>query len=605
MTLKIDQIGIQEGYSGRIVRFSLLVRPEDQEVFILRGRLAAVFEVDTTGSKAEKGSLRKIAEDIFLQNYFTKSFVSNEGSIKDSLRQIEEHFENLEIKSVSYSVAVVLADLAYLARKGECSVAYFRGGQLLEIKGITGDTSRLQFFSGKVVGGDVVGLVSGTMKKDNSLQEFLKQMQSLDPTKNVALFLYVQEESLVIKHGGVSKLPEKKGIKAYLNSRLDSWEQKRSQGVYIRSDSKKVIHQSIKRTQKIIILLLGVLLIGSSIYTIYKTRLNKRAELLGSVLGESSQKMAEAEDLIGLNNEKARLIIEELEKNINSSKALAEGDQVSFVNQTLSQLQALRDRANNVSRIKEEDIYYDLSLKKPGSVAAAICGVGSTIYLSDTVGKIWSISLEDTKLSAEIFDSKSYPTLQNLVCAEESVYIASADFVDKLATDKADFTLENNILRENKEFKGFTDFKEYLGNLYFINSGSNSILKYSETNGNFNEPINYLLENQSLHNGYLIAINGSVYAAGESSVGMYLSGEKQEWEVKNLPGSNIKYSKMYLGGTPESLYLLNQATNEIWYFNKEGFYQGLFTFEKPITDFYVSADSIYILSGSGIYKRAL
>jgi len=605
MNLKIEQIGTQEKLSGRIVRFSLLIRPEDQTVFSLRGRVCAVFEVDTTGAQVEKSTLKKIAEDIFLQNYFTASFLSNEGGLKETLKKIGEHFEGLKVKQVSFVTVVILQDYIYMARKGNCCLAYYRSGNLLSVKGITADTGKLQFTSGLVTEGDVLGLTAGHLERDADFKGFLKRLQALDPVKSVAVFLYFEKDA-PIKPLAASTPPDSNyHLFATLRSRLDLWKQDRSKAIYIKSNGVKA-RQKAKKGWRMLLLFLIILLIGSTVFTIYKTRQRRRALLLGSVLGQSALRIAEAEDLLGLNNQKARDILEGIKKDLSEAQGLADKDQKEEVEQVEIRVAQLMDKANNVTRLGEENIFYDLGLKDPEAVGKSICSVSEGLFVADKRGRLWFLNTADN-IEVDILGDKTYPALAGAACGDDLAYMATIDSIDKVSFSAGNFSVTEGILGENKPTAGFSDFCEYADNLYFLEGGSGQIIKFIANAQGYSSGDSYLKEGQAATGGISLAIDGDVYVANKEAVDKYTAGSKTPWEAEGAPSSPRDFAKVYTSSSLDSLYLLNQASNEIWIFNKEGYYQGLAVLENnaPINDFSVEEATLFVLSGSKVYRAEL
>ncbi|MFH1895907.1 MAG: hypothetical protein ABH814_00320 [bacterium] len=592
MNLKIDQLGVCENLTGRTVRFSLLIRPEDQAIFDLRGRVCAVFEVDTTGSRVDKNALSKIAEDIFLQNYFVKHFINNEGGFKEVLRKIEDHFQTLEVKEVSFAAVAVLKDYLYMARKGSCSLVFYRSNTLFDIKGITADTGKLQFSSGMALEGDVLGLTAGHLERDDSFKDFLTRLQALDPVKNVAVFLYFEEESRVMPP--VSKW----------QSKLDIWLQARSKAIYVKSNGQK-----IKKSLwwKITLIFLMGLFLAGTVFTVYKSRQDKRSALVSQVLGENTARLEEAQDLAGLNNQKARDILTQVSANLTEAQKLAGKDQKAQIDIIFQKMEALFDRVNNVTRLGDSELFYDLGLKETGVLGRFVCDLASGLAVVDNSNRLWWLKLSDDVLKVDSLVEKSYPALQKMVCSEEAVYLASGDFVDQVSLSEDKVELLENILGEKEGFKGYADFSEYMDNLYFLKPSSNQIVKFVLGKDGFGEAVNYLDDDQSVSSGMGLVVDGDVYVGGRESVSKYTSGRQVDWELLNALSSDRELAKIYTNSSLSNLYILNRVVGEIWIFNKEGYYQGLVRLNnnETIDDFAVGNGFLTVLSGSKLYRVAL
>jgi hypothetical protein len=598
MNLKIDQIGTEEKLDGRIVRFSILQRPEDQDLFALRGRIAAVFEVDTTGSGVDKLSLKKIAEDIFLQHYFSKDFQNNEGVFKESLNKISTHFKDLGLSKVGFAAVAVLDDLIYVARKGNCGIPFFRNSVLEDIKGITADIGKVQAASGKALEGDVLCLTASVLERDDNLQDFLKRLQALDPTKNVALFLYFEKERL-------PQRPQPK--RSWLESKLDIWKQSRSKAIYVRPNGKSKPEGKKAAALKIAA---GVLLFGlaaSTMYTIYKTRLERRAQLFNKVLGESASRLTEAEEMVGLNNEKARKIIDEVTLELESNIKLAAKAQKEEIDSLLDRLSDLKDRANNVIRVGEGNLYYNLTLRDMGAEGSKLCAVGDGVAVVDKSGKIWFLKREDSEFESYIYKEKSFSTVVDIMCTGSSMFLASSTFVDKLSLDDGEFSLDEGLFEGSEDYRGFSSVQDYLDNLYFLKQQDNQILKYTAGDEGYSDPDNYLKEGEKIAGAVSFAIDGNVYIASQNDVTRFEGGVEVVWDFRGVPEDDKDFSKIYTDSGLDEIFVLNRAVNQVWVINKEGFYVRQFRIEgdSPIDDFAVGSGVLYILSGSKIYETSL
>lgn len=604
LNLKIDQIGTEEKLEGRVIRFSLLIRPEDQETYILRGRIAAVFEVDTTGSKVEKSSLKKIAEDIFLQHFFVKDFVSTEGVFKESLDRIREHFKGLNVQSVSFSAVAILHDLIYLARVGDCGLAYFRSGNFLEIKGLTNDTQKLQSFSGRVLGGDVLVLTASILERDNFLNDFLKRLQNLDPTKTVAVFLYFEEGAPMLTPTPLSNGNNKSNPQGKLLSKIDIWKQSRSRSVYIKQGSS--LHKKSSRLSKILSMIFLLGFIVSVVYTIYKSRLDKRSALLGAVLGENTQKISEAEGIIGLNNEKARQSLKEVLDSLEESKKIATKERSADLDILIAQVKNLLDKANNVVKVGEDKLYYDVTFKDASALGHKLCVSGDNLILLQQSGKLLFLNKKDGEMTVNEFNEKIYPTLPTISCENDSVFLAGESFVDKIVFGE-ETTLTSDILDADNTFSGFADFVPYGGNLYFLKPSSNEILKYQSSANGFGKSANYLEEGESVQDTLSLAIDGNIYANTTATIKRYQAGSEVFWELKNLPEGSTDFSTIYTDSDVNDVFVLNKALGQIWVFNKDGFYLRQIRLDSgsSISDFALGSGYIYLLSGSKIYSLQL
>src|SRR3990167_4622579 len=151
----------------------------------------------------------------------------------------------------------------------------------------------------------------------------------------------------------------------------------------------------------------------------------------------------------------------------------------------------------------------------------------------------------------------------------------------------------------------------YLANVYVLEKGSSSILKFTESDGDFTEGT-YLAEDQKadLSKAVAIAIDGSLYVLfSDGSINKYLRGSEQTFAITGLKKALSGPSKIFTSRDIEKIYILDKGNSRIVAIDKEGKFLEEYSSSviKSAKDFEVlEADKkILVLSGGKIYQITL
>jgi len=256
--------------------------------------------------------------------------------------------------------------------------------------------------------------------------------------------------------------------------------------------------------------------------------------------------------------------------------------------------------------VGEDQLFYDLSLREAAQ-GKALCATENGVALVDGGGKVWVLERIDGDFQSHIFADKAFPTLVDLVCSDSNITLASSGFVDQLAWDGEQFKLSENVLKDSEDFKGFVDVFNYLGNWYFLKPSSNEIVKYTVSDDEFTTAGNYLKDSESIVGARSLAVNGNLYLSVGDKIKRFEGGVEVLWSLKGQPEGGEDFTIIYTDSDLDEIFVLNAALNQIWVFNKEGFYvkQIRLVDNAVISDFALKSGIFYILSGSKIYETTL
>ena len=161
------------------------------------------------------------------------------------------------------------------------------------------------------------------------------------------------------------------------------------------------------------------------------------------------------------------------------------------------------------------------------------------------------------------------------------------------------------VIENDKEWEKIVDLAIFNGNIYLLDQGKNDIRKYMSTESGFGGGTSYFQPGQSFNLSSVnsFSIDGSVYIAGDSIMFKFTSGLQDAFKT-NLPDDNIDVNKIFTTKDLEKVYLWDKKRGTIYIMGKNGNYQEQINSKilSTASDFVVYNNSIYVLSGSKIYK---
>ena len=127
---------------------------------------------------------------------------------------------------------------------------------------------------------------------------------------------------------------------------------------------------------------LGALFLTSVVFTINKKRSNAHSEQVVQLLDKSKENLKKAEELIDLNNARAREYVRSSQESLTEAKALA-GEPSSDVTDLEERITKLLDQVNKVSRIDSPEVLYDLKAQREEVNPRNLVGIAESLFVSD------------------------------------------------------------------------------------------------------------------------------------------------------------------------------------------------------------------------------
>ena len=656
--------------------------PPEGELVEKRGRLFAV--VDITGGPNFDATLAgKLVWDTLTEEYFAETEEAPLKTLEQAILLAKNQLANPAPEEpesgpkAELHLAVVVvwgglpagkAGVLYLARFGKPTLLLKRGGQVREL--LTGEEPS-SVNSMLVEDGDVVILGSSAFSKSfpsANLPEisFLeREFASGAPVPGMAaiiLKLKVPEvgKSEVASPAGLKMEEESEAVpfaqkrRIKLPSLRSLWEKrpKRRQSLPFPSEDKVKISakQFVNRIKEEVgtriaagrerslakrhlkiglpkaIAALALIFLASVSLTIWQQRQRTRTEEFSRLLSSSEATIAEAEDLVGLADERAKELW---------GQAAEMLERATAINPKAAKLTSLKERAqtlfNSIERITpvtEKHLFYDLTLQPFGLAqgeqiqALSLAGSEKVIYVAEEkTGTTFAIARTTSPQAEEI--ASEIKGARKIVVGGDFLYLLTAEgfYRYNLKTGKKDTPIKFD--RYNKVTALDLYFERHI---YFLIPSENQIIRFWEFEGSYTRGFPWLKESVVLEETVDFTVDGSIWILRkDGSVLNLLGGEKELFSLKNLPTAITKPTAIYTRPNFKNLYIADgepaspsqggraaegePRQGRVVVFEKNGQFAKQFKGEvlTDLIDLWVSADekTLFLLTKDKIYKISL
>ncbi|MDO8741717.1 MAG: hypothetical protein Q7J11_01065 [Candidatus Roizmanbacteria bacterium] len=307
-----------------------------------------------------------------------------------------------------------------------------------------------------------------------------------------------------------------------------------------------------------------------------------------------SQKLNQAEQVSFLNMPSALSLIADSKQEVKKLTGL--GGQVKDLEKMIT------DTENKILK-KEEKKYsefFDLTVDDKGAKGDKLyLNKDGLLILDKDNGVLFNLSLDKKSLDKDQSSEIKKSSLIALFEGKKYFYVEGVG-VYQIVDGKVKKVIEND-----KDWGKIIDLAVFNGNIYLLDRGKNEIYKYLVTDSGFSTKSSYFQSGQSIDLSQVnsLAIDGSIYLAGDSVMVKYTSGSRDEFKI-NLPDDKVNMTKIFTNIDLEKVYGWNKGKGTVYIMGKNGDYQEQInsTILSQASDIVVYKNSIYILQGSKIYK---
>ncbi|MBI5123039.1 hypothetical protein HZA75_04225 [Candidatus Roizmanbacteria bacterium] len=361
--------------------------------------------------------------------------------------------------------------------------------------------------------------------------------------------------------------------------------------------------QPEKKAQKnltfIVVFILGIILFWS-VGLGYRRRTQETAqEKIRLTKDLISQKLDKAEEVAFLNMPSALSLITDSKDEVNKLTPLRSS---SFAGQVKELEKMITDTENKILK-KEEKKYteiFDLTVDNKNAKGDNLyLNKNELLILDKDNGILFNLSLDKKSLDKDQFSTIKRSSL--IASYENKKYFfVTGEGVYQVVDEKA-----NKVIENDKDWGKIIDLAVFNGNIYLLDQGKDEVWKYLSAESGFGGKNSYFQSNQSIDLSQInsLAIDGSIYLAGDSVMVKYTSGLRDEFKI-NLPDDKVNIKKIFTSKDLEKVYGWDKNKGAVYVMGKNGDYQEQVnsTILSQASDIIVYKNSIYILQGSKIYK---
>ncbi|PIY71404.1 hypothetical protein COY88_00540 [Candidatus Roizmanbacteria bacterium CG_4_10_14_0_8_um_filter_35_28] len=310
-----------------------------------------------------------------------------------------------------------------------------------------------------------------------------------------------------------------------------------------------------------------------------------------------SQKLSSAEEVAFLNLPRALVLLKESKQEVaDLKKDYPQRKEILELEEVIKKFEG--------KILKKEEVkyseFFDLAVDDKKAQGTKLYLEGNSLLILDkNNGVLFNLSLEKKSLNKE---QKSDLKNANLIASyEDKKYFYIKDRGVYLINDSK----VTKILEKDKNWGEVVDMAVYNGNLYLLDKGKDEVWKYLNVEDGFGSGTSYFQSGQAIDLSVInsLAIDGSIYLAGDSVIVKYTSGLRDGFKV-DLPDKDFSFNKVFTSKSLEKVYLWDRRKGDVYILGKTGEYVEQVSSEilGKGSDMVVYKNSIYVLEGSKIYK---
>lgn len=510
---------------------------------------------------------------------------------------LESEIKKIEDNLVALAATYVVDSVIYIITRGSGEVYVARDGNMQKLLG--GDNTA----SGYVNENDYF-LLSNKTFSDATDEAFLQKLMfntrpqevietitpELKGTDNVgmiAMFMQAQKQEEIEATEVVQELSDEADVTVGVNQGQESTESvqtEQSQTMSNEEQSQSMPSPKIqaffnklktgsskgkKATFALVVILLAVLTWS----VISGNSRREKAEFAEKVAKQQqtiATKLAEADELVGVNTQKSLRLIDESREIVTNLKQEATAKEYNGLD-TLDELSKEIASVEQGILKKEEGRYeefYDLNLIEKGAQATSMyINEGSLAMLDAKNGKVYVLDIAEK--AVDTYSAKEIKKATKVALHRDEPFV----FGSKIGVVKLpEKTKVETVISADSDWGSVKDFWMYNGNLYLLDAGSDEIYKYLVAEEGYSEKRSYFGAGQAidLKRAQAMAIDASIYVAAGAKTFKYTSGVSQVFSVSIPDETDITFDDVYADRSSEDVYYMDKGSQRIFVTNREG-----------------------------------
>ncbi|MFH0979383.1 MAG: hypothetical protein V1803_00320 [Candidatus Roizmanbacteria bacterium] len=312
-----------------------------------------------------------------------------------------------------------------------------------------------------------------------------------------------------------------------------------------------------------------------------------------------SQKLSTAEEVSFLNMDRALILISESKNEVKKLK-----DEIGDKKKEIVELEKqISDTENKILK-KEQRKYsefFDLTVDDKNALGDKIYLDGETAFILDKKrGIIYKLSLKKKSLNKnQLSEIKSADLVAGY--ENEAFFYVKGSGIYRIDSDGKLKKMVDN----DKDWGEIIDIHTFNSNIYLMDKGKDEVWKYLRGEDIYGNRSSYFESGQAIDFSSInsLAIDGSVYLAGDSIAVKYTSGLRDGFKV-DLPDKETNFIKVVTSKDLGKIYLWDKSKGTIYILGKTGEYVEQVNSDilSKGNDLVIYKEEIYILVESKIYK---
>ncbi len=312
-----------------------------------------------------------------------------------------------------------------------------------------------------------------------------------------------------------------------------------------------------------------------------------------------TEKLHQAEDVSGLNMQRAIVLINESKQDLaNLKKEINDNNNKDIV--FLQQLISSEELKILKKEEKTSQEYFDLSVENKKASGQKMSLNKDNAAILDPQGIIYTFSLSKKSIDKQSSSDIKEASLVGIDDRGTLFFNRKNAGIFQISSDgKIKKAIDNDT-----DWGNIVDMVLYDNNIYLLDKTKNQIYKYLVSENGFSQKNQYFKAGQGidLSNANSLTIDGSVYISLASKVVKYTSGVADDFS-NTFPDQDININKVFTNPDLTRVYQWDKAKGAIYVVSKTGDY------EKQIksavlskaSDIGIFANNAYALVGAKIY----
>ncbi len=363
-----------------------------------------------------------------------------------------------------------------------------------------------------------------------------------------------------------------------------------------------------KRKWLSIVFLLIVIFVVMNVSSIKKKEREQRLAKLHLVLEDVLHEVGETEALEDINASRAKTLIAKDREKLTPLLATfpPNSPEAAEISDLLTRIDGIEGKAAHLYRIKEPDVFFDLTVVKNGAVGSDI-GMyeGDIVILDKGQNAVYLLTLPQKK-SQIVAGGRTLKNPHFVASHGERIFIFTDDGIYLRNTSGGE---SRQVVASDGEWGRIGNMKAFAGNIYLLDNVHNQIIKYPSTDEGLGEKIIYLPDDasHSFSANTHMAIDGIIWTITGNRIQKFVQGRPDaSWQIFGWDESFSEDSEIYTDDSLKNLYILDHGNKRIVVFDKRGMYQAAYEWKglDKTVGMVVSENEkkIVLLGGSVLYS---